>query len=74
MDAENLETSLKAIEYSREAQASEADECAIRNLLESVVCRKKGELERAKELLALVLETPLSKGVLHDEWMGEFCI
>lgn len=69
MDLENLDTSLKAIEYSREAQADEADECAIRNLLESVVCRRKGELERAKELLTLVLETPLPKGTPHDEWM-----
>ena len=72
MDPENLSDSLKAIEYGQDLENQGVDEQSIRWLLESVVYRRLGDLENARELLTKVIETPTPKGTPYDEWMGKF--
>lgn len=71
MDSDNQAISLTALEYGR-ADSEDPDEKAIRYLLESVVYRRKGELEKTQELLKKVIDVPTPKGAPHDEWMGRF--
>jgi len=72
MDPDNLADSLRAIEYGQNNESQAADEQVIRWLLESVAYRRLGQLEKTKELLNKVIETPTPRGAPHDEWMGKF--
>jgi hypothetical protein len=69
MDHENLEASLKAISFGREKN-DDADEVSIRCLLESVVYRRLGRLEKAKSLLEPLVDQPMSQALLCDKWMS----
>ncbi|KAI5788151.1 hypothetical protein FPQ18DRAFT_392455 [Pyronema domesticum] len=68
---EALEQSLMAIKYGdEEVEKDTADEKAIRWLLESVVMRRKGELQKAKELLVMVVEKQTPAQAPFDMWMA----
>jgi hypothetical protein len=71
MDTVQLETSLRAIEHGKDDDV-DADEEAIRQLLESVVYRRLGQVDKTKELLNKVLQANLPKGAPFDEWMGKY--
>jgi hypothetical protein len=70
MDTAQLETSLRAIQYGKDDDV-DADEEVVRQLLESVVYRRLGQLDKTKELLNKVLQANLPKVALSDEWMGK---
>jgi hypothetical protein len=70
MDTAQLETSLRAIQYGKDDDV-DADEEVVRQLLESVVYRRLGQLDKTKELLNKVLQANLPKVPLSDEWMGK---
>lgn len=62
-----------AIKYGdEEVEKDTADEKAIRWLLESVVMRRKGELQKAKELLVMVVEKQTPAQAPFDMWMGMY--
>jgi hypothetical protein len=73
MDSAQLEVSLRAIRYAEDKE-QDLDEQAIRQLLESVVYRRMGQLDKTKELLNKVLQATLPRGTLFDEWMGIYTL